>query len=75
MEGVSVVCARNAHQSVVLRDLTCFMGGHSAGGASVFEGSNKLSVCRYAQSGLLQAFKNLCSHMWSGEHKEPTKAT
>jgi len=51
------------------------MGGHSAGGASVFEGSNKLSVCRYAQSGLLQAFKNLCSHMWSGEHKEPTKAT
>ncbi len=29
MEGVSVVCARNAHQSVVLRDLTCFMGGHS----------------------------------------------
>ena len=29
MEGVSVVCARSAHQSVVRRDLTCFMGGHS----------------------------------------------
>ena len=29
MEGVSVVCARSAHQSVVRRDLTCLMGGHS----------------------------------------------
>ena len=29
MEGVSVVCARSAHQSVVRRDLTCFIGGHS----------------------------------------------
>jgi hypothetical protein len=29
MEGVGVVCARNAHQSVVLRNLTCFIGGHS----------------------------------------------
>ena len=28
MEDVSVVCARSAHQSVVRRDLTCFMGGH-----------------------------------------------
>ena len=29
MEGVGVVCARSAHQSVLRRDLTCFMGGHS----------------------------------------------
>ena len=28
MEGVGVVCARSAHQRVVRRDLTCFIGGH-----------------------------------------------
>ena len=29
MEGVGVACARRVHQSVVRRDLTCFIGGHS----------------------------------------------
>jgi hypothetical protein len=28
-EGVGVVCARSAHQSVARRALACFIGGHS----------------------------------------------
>ena len=33
-EGVGVVCARSAHQSVARRALACFIGGHSGTDAS-----------------------------------------
>jgi hypothetical protein len=43
-EGVGVVCARSAHQSVTHRALACFIGGHSGtdtSGVPVLEDANK----------------------------------